>query len=1142
MSETDPEPKSRKRGVRWRRVAGWLALLGISGVTALGVAGGWGYKNRTQLANWILRQTFSEFHAQLGDLQMSRQGIDITDLTVHDPKSGAAIATIRSIMWCPDWAKMAAGNIGRITLSGAKLDVSAEQFRSWTVARATEEPSRKAPSGFRLTSLALESAELRDVSVNVRGDAEAPSFSFRMEHSLRGLDISDLDRPRLDEATLKVTDLVITQRDGEKPTVPELTVTAGLRETDGMIEIKTAFLRGARVRVTPLFRDWVKRMTTSDISKPAASLDLPWFKGVALKKLDIEDCEFHADGDVLPMQGGMHLSYRISDLEWRIGMPLKLGDHRMELTDLTLRPQQGPGSIRVPKLSVEMNDVDPAKGWVLDRCVLNQASIEWTQALEDVFVRPASPAPLLSQPPKSQTTTAPLLITALSFRDASLQFQSTKLCPLVGRLGLGVELQQVTIAPDRITADNAQKLRLKDVSLAWQQKNGSAAEPFATLAAADLEINPAEWSRASRIDKLVITKPEIKLTEKTARWMKPPAAPQKGTKPAAATAPAQAQASEPFWQKINFGQLEVSGGQFQYATSGTGRVEASTEFSVSTEPAPDQDTAAPLHRLRLTNARGMIPDVAKLPVAGIELFEAVVRLPNVWRDKHVESLQIKGGQIEAGEALMSLFVPGESTQIKPLTAALAVPIAQPPVPTPPPSIPAVEMKAASASTTSAKRWTTGSIQLGDVAVTLQKIAPGLPPVRFVVNIQAQDTPLEPEALAKHVVKQRVELSNLIIPSTLNPLRTVARLDTIFVDFTLEGLFAQRIDKVEMVSPTLFVGEDLFWYVEYFRKYAEPEPKVPAAAPAPVTNETAPAAAATEISILPEKKKAWTVGAVQVHAGKLVLAPKGVPLSGGFGKPFPFGFVTRMDEGRFDATLDIPPDTYTIPDIKVEFRGLKGHVQFNLPIKGVDNNLTEVFRAEQIRWKDLHIDDAHLSVTYDANGIYGQFGGSAYEGYLGGAFNVYLDQMYTWDGWIATTGVRTTEITQKLCPAYFLLDGKVDGKVVATGNAEELYQADLGFKNVTPGTFSVAGLNDMIRDCGKVGSADVTSQIMRIGLETLRDFDYESVNGEGRFYGREGKGFLRFKGPAGERNFDINVFDHRWKDDRKSVTQKADGDE
>ena len=1063
-----------------------------------------------------------------------------------------------TVTWRPAWSKVSSGDLGRFSLTGARLKATAEQLRSWTTANAPDvldpKPVAKS-SGFVLPPLLLSSSELRDVSVDIQGDAKTPSLSFHLEHTVEGLDLLDVARPKLASTSLKITDLTIVPPGGDPLSVPSLSTEARLRPEDGMIQIDSLFLRGARIRVTQSLREWVSQFTADQETEPAPPLNLPWLKGVVVKKLDVDDGEFRVEagglGPAFPAHGGLHLHYVVSDLEWRPDQPLKLGDHRLEVTDFSLQPENGPGSLGIPKLVVEMNDVDPARGWILDRFNLEKPKVEWTQSLEDLFIRPAqkpaSPAPV-SSPSKGLA----LLIQKLAISEATIDVQSTRLSPVIGNLQASLDLQHLSIGAEGVQAEDVQKLRLDQVSLSLPNAGGNKDEPLFKTASAELEITPSHLHEKGRIDKLTITQPEIRLTEKTAPWMKkaePELAvvgdPAKAKTPATTEPPSE---DTPFWQRLNFGQLEISDGKFEFATSGTGRVEATTAFALTTEPAPDADKDSPIHRLRLTDARGMIPDVAKLPIAGIQSIETAVRLPHLWRDRKIETLKIKGGQIEAGDALMSLFngssatsespVPIEKAPTAPPTEAPA-PAAEVPLPTPVVPAPAVEAKPVAPSASKKPKWKVGTIEVGDVAVTLQKIAPGLPSVRFEVNLQAQDTPLEMEQLAQHVVKQRVELSNLTIPSPYDPLRTVARLDTIFIDFTLDGVFAERLDKVEIVSPTLFVGEDLFWYVDYFRKYAAGEVKSAKDSPKLVSSDKAIAlAAAKEISEAPPKKKGWAVDVLQVHSGKLVLAPKGVPLPG-FGQPFPFSFITRLDDGRFDATLDIPPDTYTLPDLKLEFRGMQGKVEFNLPMKGVSNNLSEVFRVDQIRWRELHIEEAHMSLTYDMNGMYGQFGGAAYEGYLNGAFNIYFDQSYSWDGWIAASGIRTTEITEKMTPAYFVLNGKVDCKAVANGSSQELYQADLSFKNVTPGEFKVAGLNDMIKEYADYGTVDLTSQITRIGLETLRDFEYDTVDGEGRFYGREGKGFLRFKGPAGVRNFDINVLDHRWKDDPKKKPEEKD---
>jgi hypothetical protein len=127
----------------------------------------------------------------------------------------------------------------------------------------------------------------------------------------------------------------------------------------------------------------------------------------------------------------------------------------------------------------------------------------------------------------------------------------------------------------------------------------------------------------------------------------------------------------------------------------------------------------------------------------------------------------------------------------------------------------------------------------------------------------------------------------------------------------------------------------------------------------------------------------------------------------------------------------------------------------------------------------------------------------------------------------------------LFPGYLLLEGAAEGKLIATGNKNELYQADGEFKNRSRGKFRIQALNDMISELPPVMKGDIADQIARIGLETLRDFEYDSIDGKARFYGREGRGHLRLTGPHGARKLDINVYDHRWKEEpRKTDTADA----
>lgn len=643
-----------------------------------------------------------------------------------------------------------------------------------------------------------------------------------------------------------------------------------------------------------------------------------------------------------------------------------------------------------------------------------------------------------------------------------------------------------------ITSAETQKFFLQNVQFEREGPNTSL-----TATAVDLHVQPDAWFKNQQIDQLRLKQPSLKweidnTTEAISAAQTQP--PSKVQNPI----PLETQSLP----SIGIKQAEIIDGSIEIIrTHGEPFILQST---VALAPDNKGTTASEAHHLILTDTRLVSPSQPHLPLATLDQVAVTLQPISFLTTRRIDHLQMTGGQIEAGARLLALIPRDSSSSESPASTAEAAPASGP-------------------------SWVTGGIHVSDLGISLQRLAPGLPPFRFDLNFTSGETPLSAEHLVENIEPQRVELNGLTIPSTYGgAMQPVARLNSIFIHFTLDGLLAQRIDKVEIISPTVYVGEPLFWYIDYYRQYAAGKTESNAKDVALVSTDRNIAMGAVSGSSV-VSSPGWSVSALQVEGGKLVLAPKGIPLPG-FHQPFPFSFSTQIDSGRFDAVFDIPADDYSLPDLKLEFRGMRGHVNFNLPIRNLDNNLTETFLVDQIRWKQLHVENAHMSVTYDMNGIYAKFGGEAYEGYINGAFDVYIDDSYTWDGWIAASSVRSTEITEKMFPSYFLMDGKINGKIEAVGDSKELYQADLSFMNETPGKFSILALNSMIEDLPPDLQSSLTSQITRIGVETLRDFEYEEVNCKGRLHGREGNGFLTFKGPYGSRNFEINVFDHRWKVD------------
>jgi len=773
-----------------------------------------------------------------------------------------------------------------------------------------------------------------------------------------------------------------------------------------------------------------------------------------------------------PLRGGAQIDWEGRGMAFSNAGLITGGRHELHLKDLRLQPMGGGGAAKAEALDLKLSQ-DAAGVWQVESGLLLGPVIDWSRGLEEALL-PKGETGETASPAKWRAR-----VIGLEVREGKVLLSKTERCPVAGEFDWNTKLAGLEISPDGVRSVLKQRLEIANLSLRWIGSDVSVMQrPFAVLKSAVVEVVPDNLRELSFVESLVLDEPQLELTPENGPWFdKTVVEPVK---------PLPTMPEPPFWQRLQFDTLTVKDARVDMAMMLAERVEATTRFEVVTEQAKQ--------RLSIQEARVNIPKRANLPVLSLEKVVAVASLPEMWRTRRVESLEIAGGQVEVGDALMALFSGKAEIVEEKLDVA-------------------------------ASRWTADQLDVKKLGVTLMSIAPGLPPVRFDVDFAAKNTPLDLEGLAENVEPQCIELTHLRIPSPYDPLRTVAEMDVIQVNYTLDGLLHRRIDSVQIISPLLYVGEDLFWYVEAYRKIMKGEAPLPDATFGP----PAPA---------PPAAPGWHVDTLAVVDGRLLLAPKGVVLKG-FGKPFPFSFTSKLESGQLQAVFDIPTDNYTLPELKLEFRGMKGQVRFNLPLKDRDNNLTETFTVEQLRWKQLHIEKAHLSVTYDAHGIYGSFGGAAYAGYVNGAFDIYMDDAYTWDGWVSGVDVNLEPVTTVLFPEYFLLAGVVDGKIIATGNKSELYQADAEFKNRSPGKFSIAALNDIIKTLPKSLTGTLTDQITRIGLETLRDFDYESVDSKARFYGREGRGHLRFTGPYGARNFDVNVYDHRWKKEPRQTTGSND---
>lgn len=941
---------------------------------------------------------------------------------------------------------------------------------------------------------------------------------YRNEHkdsaeiilSYRGTDLETLANGtlRMGEQEMKLTEgrVKLATSSIDSITLPQLQLKGRVKH--GVLDLDDVIIPQAALHLTPgvlqLFG-----INSSDASKKSDGA--PLLQGIRIGHVKITDFTATTEGFIKGNGSGIKLpqtkvaaSYEASALVWSPDKSLSLGDQKLHLTDVQVLAPNHDGHLRFKELSMNLSASDTTR-WQVESMELRDPDIDWTSALRELLIKPSDGAD------NTSGRMPAILLKEVRLLNAQIKMSDKGIMPLDLATHGELKLKNLLIDDTGWHSASPQSLTLSEGLLGYSHEpNTPEKKPFLELPRAELVITPDVWNKDRGVEILHFEQPVIRLREANTPWFEPSIS--QAEKPAT---PISEPAVTPWYEQIHFRSLELNNGKVDLLTPGPKPVEAQASLNISTEHT---DTDGNIHRLQFGKMEMRLPTLSTLPfpVARAAWFEGAVQLPQMWATHRIEELRLGGASVDAGEALMRLFetepaAPASNEKQKPVEKTFGEP-----------KIP----------------WTVGHLSITESNVTLADVVPGLPGVRFGVKLDVENSPLEMEELIKNAVPQRIELANLNIPSPYEPLRSVAQLDSVFVNFTLAGLVQKEIEKVEIVSPTLFVGEDLFWYVDYYRKYTTQNAQP--AGREPFISATGNALALAEAAKVieqepPTSKAAWSVKRLQVHSGKLVLAPKGKPLKG-FREPFPFNIDTEIKRGTLEAAMEIPHDTYPIPDFDIQLIGMKGKVQFNLPLKEKDNNLVETFELDSLRWRKLSTGKAFLTVTYDAAGIYAQFGAEAYEGYVNGALNVYLDDNFHWDGWLGGKNVQTHDLTKILCPGYFLMDGRVEATLVAQGSKDELYQADGTFKNHTPGRFKIQALNQLIEDMPKEWSV-IQQQITQIGLETMRDFDYDQVGASCRFYGREGKGVMRFIGPQGSRNFEINVYDHRWKTDEPALTKQ-----
>ncbi|MCB1234980.1 MAG: hypothetical protein KDM91_07900 [Verrucomicrobiae bacterium] len=491
------------------------------------------------------------------------------------------------------------------------------------------------------------------------------------------------------------------------------------------------------------------------------------------------------------------------------------------------------------------------------------------------------------------------------------------------------------------------------------------------------------------------------------------------------------------------------------------------------------------------------------------------------RDRRIEKIAIDGATLQIGEGLRQ-FVEGDDKGKAGGDGGKKPEAATPGDGDAGKTVGGQAAAAASEPEKPEKGWRIGEFSVEHSRVRFEALIPQIAGLEFDIETKLEDLPLSGTGMQLQDKPQKIELSGIEIRDPYDGFLRVAYLPSVFAEFTLAGLANRRVDKVDLIGPELNVGQPLFWWVDYQRNYRKQNEGVAVGFEGAVAPDPAPAEDA-------EGEPGWEIKQINAHFGKIVIAPVGYPIGV---VPFPFEATTNMDKGDINLKLRIPNEdhVYEFPNLQLSLHGLEGKIEFNVPIKQESNNLVQTFELKKAVWQQFVAEKLYLTVTYDTNGIFGRFGGAAYNGYAEGEFNVYLDDLGKWDAWVSGTELDMGPITRAIAPEQFVMDGKVSGKLVSEGRNLVFGETYGELVSLTPGRINVTKVDDLLENLPESWSAWKKS-FAKIGFDVLKDFDYDEGRGDLYFLNRDGWLRLALEGPEGARKF--NLYAHDWRGEKKT---------
>ena len=638
--------------------------------------------------------------------------------------------------------------------------------------------------------------------------------------------------------------------------------------------------------------------------------------------------------------------------------------------------------------------------------------------------------------------------------------------PLI-RFWFAPEFHDLDLSPATKSATTQQTVALEDIEFL---SRGAKLEQMGKISRLELKFSQLEAGKMN-FDELIIRAPSFQIT---------PAAVQ--TLEVFASGPAEAASAS--FPNVRIGKLLVENGEAFLKDFGETVPEGSLKFGFETDDLQFGESGTALekkHTAQLWDLR-LAPTFAPLAqFVSVDSLQIDFTPADLFQRHEIASATLTGMTITMGQTFRS-FMNAESKT----TASTAPPAA------------------ATTKAPPTKPWKLRELGITNGRITLADLGVGAPSIGFNLETTLKNIPLSTAVTETAEEIQQQELADLVVTSPFDQFAPVFTMKTLFIRYSIAGLLRRELAEIQVLNPTIYVGEDLFWYFDELSK-RETEPETPAVAPAPAPEDTG-----------------WKVKKIRVDYGQLVIAADGKARL-----PLPLQFSTsaenlnlgKLSDLKLALDLKVPREDYLFPDYKLELRQLGGDIKFDLPPRSGTNNLVQTLKMSEVRWRQFRAEEGWLSITFDSKGINGEIGAKGYGGYLNGGFSSFFGGNSPWVGWLSGTKVDLKKVTDVMAPGNFAMDGPADFKLEANGASSSLERLRGSLRATRAGKMRIGKLDQIMTNI----PGDwywLKRETTRIVLETLRDFTYDTGDASFWYLNDEGNLKLTLQGPGGSRNIDV----------------------